>query len=118
MSRRSRYDRSFWEALLKDFESSGQTQSAFAGQRGVERNAFCYWVQKLRRERASGVRGSEGAKDVRLVPVNLVQHGPGTSSPSAAPLEAVLPGGLMLRFAGGTDAAYVATVLAEVWARC
>ena len=106
MASTARHDRAFWERLIDDFETSGETHALFAHHQGVTVGALRYWLYRLRRERDA----HDGARTVRLVPVTVA---------SAPPSELVEVGvdGLVVRFRAGTDTGYVAGLVTALRTR-
>ncbi|MFP2902790.1 IS66 family insertion sequence element accessory protein TnpA, partial [Corallococcus sp. 4LFB] len=86
------------------FEASGQTQREFALARGVRLSTLQSWVYRHRRAAPSR------AEAVRLLPVQVA------SAPEApeSVLEVVAASGARVRFAVGTDVAYVARLVAAL----
>ncbi|TSC25766.1 IS66 family insertion sequence element accessory protein TnpB [Corallococcus sp. Z5C101001] len=93
-----------WARVAEAFEASGLTQKAFSAQRGVRLSTLQSWVYRRRRS------GASRAEAVRLLPVQV-----GTS-PDATEclLEVVAASGARVRFAVGTDVAYVARLVAAL----
>ncbi|MCK8503232.1 IS66 family insertion sequence element accessory protein TnpA [Myxococcus fulvus] len=100
-----------WKQLVEEFEASGLTQKEFAVRHQVSLGGFQYW--RYKKSRATPVRRSETAGRPRaaFLPVEVV--------PSPAPrvregllLEVALPRGLLLRFPEGTQAEYLAHLVA------
>ncbi|RKG94949.1 IS66 family insertion sequence element accessory protein TnpA [Corallococcus carmarthensis] len=93
-----------WARIAEAFESSGQTQREFALARGVRLSTLQSWV--YRRRRAEPARG----EPVRLLPVQVA-----TATAAAAPVvEVMAASGARVRFAVGTDVAYVARLVAAL----
>ena len=92
-----------WKRLLRELERSGLSQREFAERRGVSVHTLRYWIYRSRAEQQPERRPPP------LLPVRVV--------PSPAPVarggevELILPGGCLLRFATGTDPAYVAALI-------
>ncbi|TSC27505.1 IS66 family insertion sequence element accessory protein TnpB [Corallococcus sp. Z5C101001] len=93
-----------WERVAEAFEASGLTQKAFSAQRGVRLSTLQSWVYRARR--AATTR----AEPVRLLPVQVAP----TPASMESVLEVVAAGGARLRFAVGTDVAYVARLVAAL----
>ena len=89
-----------WRQRLQRFERSGLSVVAFCAKEGVSVPSFYAWRRRLRMpvEQAA-----------RLVPVRLF--------PGAAPVELVLPGGLVLRLQPGCDLDFVRSVVATLGER-
>ncbi|MBN9687366.1 MULTISPECIES: IS66 family insertion sequence element accessory protein TnpA [unclassified Corallococcus] len=93
-----------WARVAEAFEASGQTQREFALAWGVKLSTLQSWVYRLRRTAPSR------AEAVRLLPVQ-VTTAPGASE---AVLEVRVASGARVRFAAGTDVAYVARLVAAL----
>ncbi|WP_404365607.1 IS66 family insertion sequence element accessory protein TnpA [Corallococcus coralloides] len=93
-----------WAHVAEAFEASGQTQREFAAAHGMRLSTLQSWV--YRRRRAAPSR----ADAVRLLPVQVA------TAPEAAEsvLEVVAASGARVRFAVGTDVAYVARLVAAL----
>src|SRR4051794_39769298 len=89
-----------WRQRLQRFERSGLSALAFCADEGVSTATFYAWRLRLRQPPDLRPAGPDGAADgdARLVPVRLL---------SVAPVEVVLPGGLVLRLAPGCDLDFV-----------
>lgn len=93
-----------WTRVAEAFEASGQTQREFALARGVRLSTSQSWVYRHRRS------ASSRAEPVRLLPVHVA-----TSPEATEPLlEVVAASGARVRFAIGTDVAYVARLVAAL----
>ncbi|NPD29121.1 IS66 family insertion sequence element accessory protein TnpA [Corallococcus exiguus] len=92
-----------WARIAEAFEASGQTQREFALARGVRLSTLQSWVYRHRRSAPS--RG----EPVRLLPVQVAT----TPAEAASELE-VAASGARVRFAVGTDVAYVARLVAAL----
>ncbi|NOK09486.1 IS66 family insertion sequence element accessory protein TnpB [Corallococcus exercitus] len=90
-----------WARVAEAFEASGQTQREFALARGVRLSTLQSWVYRLRRTAPSRV------EPVRLLPVQVATR-PAATEPL---LEVVAASGARVRFAVGTDVAYVARLV-------
>jgi transposase-like protein len=102
--RKSQRPREKWEEVVEQYEKSGLTQAQYAQSRGVALSTLQSW---LRRKRAQAA-GAE----VRLLPVQVVTPPPEQLSRAvAAGLEVVVPGGVRLSVAPGTDVQYVARLV-------
>lgn len=103
MATSERHDRAFWEKIIDDFEASGEEHASFARRQGVSVGTFRHWLYRLRRER----HGQSPRAAVRLLPVTVA------ASSLSEPVE-VGVGGLVIRFRAGTDADYVAGLVAAL----
>ncbi|NOK22270.1 IS66 family insertion sequence element accessory protein TnpA [Corallococcus carmarthensis] len=90
-----------WARVAEAFEASGQTQREFALGRGVRLSTLQSWVYRRRRGEVTR------AEPVRLLPVQVAA--PVAASESV--LEVVAASGARVRFAVGTDVAYVARLV-------
>jgi transposase len=90
-----------WRQRFQRFERSGLSALAFCAKEGVSAPSFYAWRQRLRQHTAGQDDAPAGPAepDARLVPVHLL--------PAAAPVEVVLPGGLVLRLTSGCDLDFV-----------
>ena len=126
--------RALWTKLVADFELSGQSQRVFAEQRQIELSNLRYWIYKLRKASRPLVtengtaaapvaeeteqRGPE--KGPRMVPVRVVASTAPKAREAVAEedvgflLELTLPSGACLRFAAGTDLAYLRQLTAAL----
>lgn len=96
-----------WKQLVAEYRASPLTQRAFALEQDVSLSTFRDWL--YRRARSASVPRASGPAFVPLE----VYAAPVLPS-SSAMLEAVLPGGLVVRFAAGTDVGYLADVVARL----
>jgi hypothetical protein len=124
-------DRSRWTKLVADFESCDLTQREFATERGISLSHLRYWIYRLRKESRPLVSQAPERSDQvpergaapegsRLLPVRVVASAPKARRVAAAEpagdvlLELLLPSGVRLRFAAGTDLAYVRALTAAL----
>jgi transposase len=100
-----------WRQRLQRFERSGLSAVAFCAKEGVSAPSFYAWRQRLRQRTSEQVAGTARPADgaARLVPVRLL--------PLAAPVEVVLPGGLVLRLPPGCDLDFVRSLVATLGGR-
>ena len=106
-----RWARDIWVGVIRQLEESGLTHEQFADERNIPVSTLRYWIYRLRRE---------APESPSLLPVRVIA----STAPSARQsfdelpaIEAVLPDGLRVRFAAGTDAEMVAQLL-ERLRRC
>ncbi len=85
-----------WAERLDRFRAADQTVAEFCATEGVSVPAFYSWKRLLAAEAAGP------ADPPPLIPIRVA---------GAAPIELVLPGGAVLRFAAGTDPAVIAGVV-------
>ena len=101
---------------MVELEESRQTQKEFAAARGVSVSTLQFWVYKLRREARRAAAPQLLAVEVVSSTALAARQGAAAAvrGPSAAPLEAALPSGVVLRFSPGTDVDYLRAVLAAL----
>jgi hypothetical protein len=90
-----------WRRRLLRFESSGLSAVACCAKEGVSTPSFYAWRRRLRHPPAEPVvRPAVPPVDAaRLVPVHVL--------PAAAPVEILLPSGIVLRLTPGCDPDFV-----------
>jgi hypothetical protein len=90
-----------WRQRLRRFEHAGLSAVAFCAKEGVSTATFYAWRQRLRQPPDEPTAAPDGPADgaTRLIPVRLL--------PAAAPVEVVLPAGLVLRLTPGCDLGFV-----------
>lgn len=93
-----------WVEVVEEYERSGLTQAEFVERRGVALSTLQSWLRRRRAQRAG---------PVRLVPVEVMPTPPSaTPAPEGSTaLEVVVPGGVRLCIAPGTDVGYVAQLV-------
>ena len=96
------------ERLLAAFERSGLTQEVFAQEHGVPVSTLRSWIYRRREALA------ERKLEPRLLPVQVVAAPAPELRGEPAPVELSLASGLTLRFSVGTDARYVAALVAAL----
>ena len=109
---RKRKSRAFWVRLVGEFEGRDPrpTHVAYAAEKSVRVGTFRLWLYRLRREK------TEVEPEVSLVPVELSRTSvasdfAATAALTPAPIDAALPGGVVLRFEVGTDPEYIGALL-------
>lgn len=108
---RARKSREEWAAVVADFEKSGLTSAQFCASRRLKPDTLKWWRWHLGRNRAP----AKAARDVRLVPVDLIA----SAMKAAAPPPVIIAvAGVSVRVEIGTDPAYVAVLVAELGRRC
>jgi hypothetical protein len=92
-----------WNELCRAFEKAGLTQRQFAEKNKIELEAFRYFFyQRWRRPRPAVPR---------MLPVSVVSSAaPKARQAGLDIIEVLLPSGLRLRFAVGTDAKYLGEI--------
>ena len=107
-----RKSRAFWVRIVDEFEGREPRPKhvAYAAERRVRVSTFRLWLYRLRRERL------EVEPALSLVPVELLRTSAAsdfetTVELASAPIDAALPGGVVLRFAVGTDPEYIGALL-------
>ena len=94
-----RRNKTEWERLIDEQTTSGLSQKAFCGQRGIPLATFGYWKRKLQAEILSTPAGS-GSETVSLTDwIELPTHG--SVSGGSWQIELDLGNGLCLRLRQG-----------------
>jgi hypothetical protein len=106
---RARRSREEWAAIIAAFEQSGLTAAKFCASRGLKPETLKWWRWRQRS------RATERARDVRLVPVDLIDS---TMAVAAPPPVVIAVAGVSVRVEIGTDTTYVAALVAELGRRC
>src|SRR5262245_19301317 len=81
-----------WQQRLERFRHSGLTVPTFCDREGISPASFYAWRRRLRHDPTP-----PAASAPRLVPIRLV------TPPAGAPVELLLPSGLVLRLSPETD---------------
>lgn len=104
-----RVEKPEWLRIAEEFEASELTQREFAQRRGLPLGTLQSWVYRRRRQVSAAAE-----PPVRLLPVQV------SSAPSSeeSALEVVLASGVRVRFSPGTDADYVARLVAALGRAC
>ena len=109
----ARKSRGQWAKIIAAFERSGLPIEEFCTRRGIKPGTLRWWRWQLG-DREPAAPTSE----VRLVPVDVVGDRPGVA-PVAGPRGLVIGvAGVSVHVEIGTDAAYVAALVAELGRRC
>lgn len=102
-----RLGRVHWVAQVADYETSGESQLAFAARRGLNLGTLCSWIYRLRGESKSG--GAAITVPGRFVKV--VAAGNSTRRSGSCIL---VHGNTEIRFAELPDALYLAELLRAI----
>lgn len=89
-----------WVEVVEEYERSGLTQAEFVTRRGVALSTLQSWLRRSRAQRPG---------PVRLLPVEVAPTPP--PAKGSAPVEVVVPSGVRLYVAPGTDVGYVAQLV-------
>src|SRR5262245_54121959 len=89
-----------WQQRLDRFRTSGLTVADFCEREGISTASFYAW-----RRRFEAGSAPAAADAPRLVPVRLVTR------PASAPVELLLPSGVVLRLSPDTDLAWLRQLL-------
>jgi transposase-like protein len=103
-----RRSRASWEQLVAEVERSGSVART-AERHGVNPQRLSWWRWSLRREK--------GAGSARLLPVVVAGLSTQPHAPSVAWLE-IAVGGVAIRVPIGSDAGYVAALVAAIRTTC
>jgi hypothetical protein len=114
---RARRNGEQWREIVAAFERSNQSVERYCAKRDILPGTLRWWRWRLR---STGDSGPETAvprtnDEIRLVPVSVV--GLAAGSPRDAAVEITFAD-VCVRVEPGTDAAYVATLVAEIRSRC
>ena len=104
----TRRSRAEWLEIIAAFRESGETAARFAARRGLKVSTLQWWTWRL-------------AAEVRLVPVDVRRADVvAVAAPESASRDIVelVIGDAHLRFVAGTDARYVAQLVAALRDRC
>jgi transposase-like protein len=89
-----------WQQRLDRFQTSGLTVADFCEREGISPASFYAW-----RRRYEAGQAPAAANAPRLVPVRLV------TPPASAPVELLLPSGVVVRLSPDTDPAWLRQLL-------
>lgn len=96
---RARSGRAFWTGVVEEFEGREPRprHMDYAAEKRVCVGSFRPWLYRLRRERAED-SGSLGFVPVELVGQSVGASGAEMPAPVEMPIDAALPGGVILRW--------------------
>lgn len=110
--------RDIWVAIVGQFERSGLTQEAFAGERNIPVGTLRSWIYRLRRERDAGATD----ESTPILPVRVIAlTAPLARQPADAagpPIEVVVGATVRVRFPANTPPSVVAEMVALLHERC
>jgi hypothetical protein len=89
-----------WQQRLDRFRKSGLAVAHFCEREGISTASFYAWRRRLQADPAPNT-----ADEPRLLPVRLV------TSPPSAPVELLLPSGVVVRLSPDTDPAWLRQLL-------
>jgi hypothetical protein len=105
-----------WRALVAAFEQSNQSVERFCAKQDIRPGTFRWWRWRLRSGGDGAVStAARGNDEVRLVPVSVV--GLAAGSVRSAAVEITFAD-VCVRVEPGTDATYVAALVAELRSKC
>jgi hypothetical protein len=114
---RVRVSRARREALINEFERGGTSGAQFADYVGIKYSTFANWLQKRKRQQASGVgmdsqnRGLKGKRTAPMRWLETMVDAGGKESDTEARLRVHLPGGAYLEIANRPQAGLAAMLL-------
>lgn len=100
-----------WKQLVAEYEASGLRQKEFVARHGISLSTFQYWLYKKSQRASVLLPESTGRPRAAFLPVEVVAS-PASQSRAGLMLALELPRGLLLHFPVGTDAEYLAHLLA------
>jgi len=100
MLKAQQQQREKWVEVVEEYERSGLTQAEYVARRGVALSTLQAWLRKWRAQRPG---------PVRLLPVEVAPTPP--PGKGSGGLEVVVPSGVRLYVAPGTDVGYVAQLV-------
>ena len=105
---RARRSRDEWATIIRAYDRTDESQRAFCAQRRLNLATFRWWRCTLQNSSAAAAPA-----DVQVLPVEVVA--PGEREPRFEPGHIVIAaGGAEICVAVGTDARYVAALVAEL----
>lgn len=117
-SRRDAQKERFWRGAIRQQQRSGQSVRQYCRDQGVSEPSFYAWRRELKRRHSQRVKttslraaGRPGVGRSRRPAFVSVQLGPGTVPIGSAPIECLLPNGMVLRLPASMEPAAIAAVL-------
>ena len=108
----------FWRDAIRQQQRSGQSVRQYCRDQGVSEPSFYAWRRELKRRHNRGAKTTSrrAAGRPRVGPSRRpafvsVQLAPGTVPIGSAPIECLLPNGMLLRLPAGMEPAAIAAVL-------
>jgi putative transposase len=98
-----------WTEILRDRQSSGQSNAAYCAEHGINIKTFYYWQTKLRRQAAGMLNVSSSCE--MFAPVESHPIVPVNFSGSTAPEITVRKGGFTVELSHDTSPAVLETLL-------
>jgi hypothetical protein len=96
-----------WAALVKEYETSAQSQRGFCAERGIGQSSLRYWRRRLQGDRPDG----GGISGTQLVPVRVCADKP---SHAGSGLIVVVGNGVRIEINPEFDSATLERVLATL----
>lgn len=106
-----------WTAIVAGFARSNQSVERYCAKRGLRPATFRWWRWRLRDSSSSPAEsvGPSRSDEVRLVPVDVVGLAAHVSGGTHVEIRFA---DMVVRVEDGVDAAYVASLVAELRSRC
>ena len=98
-----------WAEILRDRQSSGQSNNAYCAEHGINIKTFYYWQTKLRRQAAGILNVSSSCQT--FAPVESHPIVPLNFSGSTAPEITIRKGDFAIELSGNTSPAVLETLL-------
>jgi len=105
-----------WAEILRDRQSSGQSNAAYCAEHGINIKTFYYWQTKLRRQAAGMLNVSSSCE--RLAPVEGHPIVPVNFSGSNVPEITIRKGKFAIELSGSTSPAVLETLLTVLSKLC
>lgn len=100
--------------IVREFESSGLTQTAFSRLKGIHQTVLGRWI---RRERVNGARKPLGEEN-RAIPVHIRPPKARAKRVDSAPFEVVLKNGLVVRVPARFDESSLTQLISVLTKPC